>query len=219
MVPRDLQAPPRPSAGDASRSPGKSPRRPGLRNPAREVRASGGPSPLQGEREMPLWAPPVRLCPSQPPARSLQPEKRARRRGGTALLGVARLRGAAGTGGHRGVHRPGSQGLAILQNPGAAQGLLFLAPGMQDPNAPGPARPATPWALALPTAANASGGVARVVAALPASGASRAAAGGRPLPSALRLQRRTSGEFCRKLMGSSEERCLCPAHRLAGTLL
>lgn len=73
-------------------------------------------------------------------------------------------------------------------------------------------------------------GIARTRAAVSAGGASRAGAGGRPLPgraarapkfgrllpSVLRLQGRTSGEFRRNPSGSSAELCLCPAHRLAG---
>lgn len=150
--------------------------RPGIPGPRLRSR-SAGPAQLQAPAPIAV----SRLLPAAP-------EKRARRCGRTALRGSQR----AFAGGRRGPllgHRPGSRGLAVLQSSGATQPVAFAS---SSPGSP----PAGAWLLpdfvgAAPSRpANACGASPR-----PVRRASRAAAGGRPLPWLCRAGARTRGDL------------------------
>lgn len=146
----------RPRARGGAHCPEGSPRRPWLRSSVLAPVRPGAPRrPAElAEEVAPGPAPPASRLSVQTglPPSSCSRGKRARRLGRTALRGSARL-GRAVVGGPLSLHGPGSLGFTVLQNPGAAHGLRLLAPGIQDPRGPGPARPATPRVPGPPTAA------------------------------------------------------------------
>lgn len=193
------------------------------------VRASRGP--LAASRDSPKklpWAPPrpapnSSVHPSPPPS-PCSSQEQAGHPGRTALRVSTRFREAAG-GGHLPVHRPGSPCLAVVQNPGAAHAFASSPPGSRVSAGPGLSalRLRGHWVFPWPRLPvgrhRGPGRGARAPSKpsrrrwAPSPGPRRAARApelGHLLPLALRLRGRTSGEFCRNLLGSSAEGCLCP---------